>query len=133
MERDDEQPAPITFRESLYLRDYDHLGQKNDYIEQIYNATRNFMTKCGLSQSYTEARGICLFAMKHYIKYKCALWDFAGEKYRLRSVMTKGQTGKGTTKSEHPADYVDTTNGRGRKFPAEILGKGRAYLENWAT
>ena len=91
------------------------------------------MTECGLSQSYIEARDICLSAMRYNITYKCALWDFAGEKYRLRSVMTKGQTGKGTTKSEHTADYVDTTNGRGRRFPAEILDKGRAYLENRKT
>ena len=91
------------------------------------------MTECDLSQSYIEARDICLSAMRYNITYKCALWDFAGEKCRLRSVMTKGQTGKVTSKSEHPADYVDTTNERARGFPAEILGKGRAYLENWAT
>ena len=91
------------------------------------------MTECGLSQPDIGARDICLSAMRYNITYKYALWDFAGEKYRLRSVMTKGQTGEVTTKSEHPADYLDTTNGRGRRFPAEILGKGRAYLANRAT
>ena len=91
------------------------------------------MTEFGLSQSYIEARDICISAMRHNIKYKCALWDFAGEKYRLRSVMNKGETGKVTAKIELPAVYVDTTNGRARRFPAEILGKVRAYVGNRAT
>ena len=91
------------------------------------------MTECGLSQSYIEAREICLSAMRYNITYTCALWDLAGEKCRLRSVMTNNQTGKVTGKSENPADYVNTTNGRARRFPAEICGKGRAHLENRAT
>lgn len=90
------------------------------------------MTECGFSQSYIEARDICLSAMRHNIKYKCALCDFAGEKYRLRSVMTKGEMGKVAAKIKHRVIYVDTTNGRARRFPAEILGRGRAYFENRA-
>ena len=91
------------------------------------------MTEFGLSQSYIEALNIYLSAMRHNIKYKCALWDFAGEKYRLRSVITKGETSKVAAKIEHPAVYVDMTNGRARRFPAEILGKVRAYVGNRAT
>lgn len=91
------------------------------------------MTECGLSQSYIEARDTCLSAMRHHIKFKYALWDFAGEKYRLLSVITKGETGKVAAKIEHPAVYVETTNGRARRFPAEILGKVLAYVGNRAT
>ena len=91
------------------------------------------MTECGLSGSYIEAQDICLFAMRYNIRYKCALWDFPGEKYRLRRVMTKGKTGEVAAKIQHPSVYLDTKNRRARRLSTEILGKGPTHIENRAT